>query len=153
VKPDRLLLLALVGVAGAALLATPALITPFPKGVPWYESAAMFPRVALALAVLGGLAEVVVRRKPVSAGGSEELDSSQVRMPLALAMLALFLVYALLVPVLGFFVSTTLYLLASSAVLGLPWRVSVMLSLPLAAVLWFTFVRVLKVAFGHGWLF
>lgn len=149
---DRLVLLALIGIAGAALLATPLLITPFPHGVPWYESAALFPRAALALAVLGGFVEVMVRRKAVTVGDSEELDSGQVRTPLALAMLALFLAYAWLVPVLGFMVGTALYLLASSALLGLSWRVALLLSLPLAVVLWAIFVRVLKVAFGHGWL-
>lgn len=150
---DRLLLLALAGVAAAALLATPALILPFPHAAPWYESAAFFPRAALALAVLGALAEVVVRRRALVLGDSDELDSSAVRMPLALLMLALFIAYALAVPRLGFGASTAIYLVACGAVLRLPWRVTLALALPLAALLWFTFVQVLKVAFGHGWLF
>ncbi len=117
---DKLLLLALAGVAAVALLATPALIVPFPARAPWYESAAMFPRVALALAVVGALAELVLRRRALKVADSDELDSSQVRMPLALAMLALFIVYALAVPRLGFAVSTALYLGLCGAMLRLP---------------------------------
>lgn len=152
-RPDRLLLLALAGMAGAALVATPALIVPFPAQAPWYESSAMFPRVSLALAALGALAEWGVRRHALLLADSDELDSSQVRMPLALAMLALFIAYAALVPVLGFAVSTALYLGLCGAVLRLPWRLTLAIALPMALGLWAVFVKLLKVAFGHGLLF
>ncbi len=150
---DKLLLLALAGVAGAALLATPSLIVPFPAQAPWYESAAMFPRVALALAVVGALAELALRRRALNIADSDELDSSQVRMPLALAMLALFVAYALAVPWLGFAVSTALYLGLCGMALRLPWRLTLMIALPMALGLWVVFVKLLKVAFGHGLLF
>ena len=150
---DKLLLLALAGVAAAALLATPALIVPFPAQAPWYESAAMFPRVALALVALGALAEWLLRRRTLKLAETDELDSSQVRMPLALAMLALFIVYAVAVPWLGFAVSTAIYLALCGAVLRLPWRVSLAIALSMALLLWAVFVKVLNVAFGHGILF
>lgn len=150
---DRLLLLALAGLAGAALLATPVLIQPFPAQAPWYESAAMFPRVALALVVAGALAELLLRRHELRIADSDELDSSQMRLPIALAMLALFIAYALAVPWLGFLVSTTLYLCLCGAALRLPWRLTLAIAVPMALVLWALFVKLLKVAFGHGLLF
>ena len=148
-------MLALAGVAAALWLATPALIVPFPQQAPWYESAAFFPRAALALALSGALAEWLRRRRAeaLAAGDSDELDSSAARLPLALGLLALFIAYALLVPVLGLFSASVLYLVACGAVLRLPWRVSCLLALPLSLLLWLVFVRLLKVAFGHGWWF
>ena len=150
---DRLQLLALAAAAAACLVATPWLIVPFPQQAPWFESAAMFPRAALALVLLGALAELLVRRHGVAAGDSDELDSRAMRLPLALAMLALFVAYAALVPVLGFACSTGLYLLGCGRVLGLPWRQTVLLAAGMALALWLLFVQLLKVAFGHGWLF
>ena len=150
---DKALLLVLAGVAGAALLATPALIVPFPAQAPWYESAAMFPRAALALVVIGALAELMLRRRALEVADSDELDSSQVRMPLALAMLALFIGYALAVPWLGFAVSTALYLGLCGTMLRLPWRLTLVIALPMALLLWVVFVKLLKVAFGHGLFF
>lgn len=148
---DRSVLLAVALAAAAALLFTPGLIVPFPDKAPWYESAAMFPRVALGLAVLGAVAEVWVRRTAPAQPESDELDSSTVRVPLALAMLALFVAYAVAVPVLGYLGATLIYLVACGGVLRLPWRRTLLLAVPLAIALWVVFVAVLKVAFGHGW--
>jgi hypothetical protein len=150
---DRLLLLALAGVAGAVGLATPALIKPFPEKAAWYESAAMFPRVALALVVAGALAELWRRRRASAAAGSDELDARLASGPLALGMLLLFVAYALAVPWLGFMVSTALYLAACGALLRLPWRLTLGIAVMMALGLWLVFARLLKVAFGHGLLF
>lgn len=150
---DTLLLLALAGVAAVALLATPGLIVPFPAQAPWYESSALFPRVALALVVVGALAELLLRRQVLKVADSDELDSSQARLPLALAMLALFIGYALAVPVLGLAVSTALYIGLCGAVLRLPWRLTLSIALTMSLGLWVVFVKLLKVAFGHGLLF
>jgi hypothetical protein len=59
----------------------------------------------------------------------------------------------LAVPVLGFGVSSALFLLATGLAIGLGWRVALLLALPLALLLWAVFVLGLKVAFCHGWLF
>jgi hypothetical protein len=150
---DTLLLLALAGVAAVALLATPGLIVPFPAQAPWYESSALFPRVALALVVVGALAELLLRRQVLKVADSDELDSSQARLPLALAMLALFIGYALAVPVLGLAVSTALYIGLCGAVLRLPWRLTLAIAVTMSLGLWVVFVKLLKVAFGHGLLF
>lgn len=150
---DKLLLLAVAALAGAALLATPHLIKPFPDKAPWYESAAFFPRAALVLVIVGALVEWLLRRRTLRIADSEELDSSQVRIPLALTMLALFVGYALAVPWLGFMVSTALFLLLSGVMLELPWRQALAIALPTALILWAVFVKLLKVAFGHGLLF
>lgn len=149
---DRWWLLALAGAGLGLLLATPWMIWPYPHKAPWYESAAMFPRAALAMAVLAALAEVVVRRHAVEVGDSDELDSSAMRVPVGLGLLALFIVYSLAVPWLGYLSSTLLFLCACGWALRLPWRRTLMIAVPLALGLWGTFVLVLKVAFGHGWL-
>lgn len=151
-RADRALLLALAVLALGLLLATPWMIWPYPHKAPWYESAALFPRAALALAALAALAEVVVRRRALQIGDSDELDSSAMRMPLGLGLLALFIAYSLAVPLLGYFSSTLLFLCACGWALRLPWRHTLLIALPMALLLWFVFVRVLKVAFGHGWL-
>ena len=152
-RADRGLLLALALLALSLVLATPWMIWPYPHQAPWYESAALFPRVALALAALAALAEVVVRRRALQIGDSDELDSSAMRMPLGLGLLALFIAYSWVVPLLGYFSSTLLFLCACGWALRLTWRHTLLIALPMALLLWFVFVRVLKVAFGHGWLF
>jgi hypothetical protein len=147
------LLWALVVGALGLLLATPYLITPWPTQAPWYESAAFFPRLGLALTVLGALGELHARRTRSGQVGNEELDSSTAELPRALMALACFALYALVVPVLGFGVSTALFLLACGRASGLGWRVALALAAPLALALWAVFVVGLKVAFGHGLLF
>jgi len=146
--------LALLGAGAAALaVATAQLVVPWRDAVPWYESAGSFPRAALALVVLGALAELVRRWRGGSTVASEELDSGAARLPLAAAVALLFAVYALSVPVLGFAVSTAVFLLVAARLAGLAWRIAAALALPLAAVLWLVFVKGLAIAFGHGLLF
>jgi hypothetical protein len=149
---DRGLLLALAGVSAGLFAATPWMIRPYPHSAPWYESAAMFPRAALALAAVAALAEVVVRRHAVEIGDSDELDSSAMRVSTGLLLLALFIAYALAVPLLGYLTSTFVFLCACGRVLRLPWRRTLLVAVPLALTLWGTFAVALKVAFGHGWL-
>ena len=144
-----LLALAAVGLA----VATPWLILPFKAETPWYESAATFPRAALLLVVLGAGMELVRRSGDARASAGEELDSSAARMGLAGAVLALFAGYALITPWLGFGVTSAVFLLLAGRLVGLPWRTAAALALPTALVLWVVFVRMLKVAFGHGLLF
>ncbi len=152
-----LLLLVIVMLAGAALTATPALIHPFPLRAPWYESAASFPRLALVLVLIAGAAELVLRRKAQSlnraTSGSDELDSSTAQLPIALVALLLFVLYALAVPVFGFLLSTFTFLSACGCLLSFSLRQTLLLAIPLALGLWIVFVKVLKVAFGHGWFF
>ena len=101
---------------------------------------------------LAGVVEVFHRRHAIELKGSEELDSSQARMSLAWGMLGLFGLYMLAVPWLGYLSSTLLFLVASSRLLGLTWRTTWALSLPLSLVMWWVFLKLLKVHFGHGWL-
>jgi hypothetical protein len=70
----------------------------------------------------------------------------------ALGMLALFGLYMLAVPSMGYLSSTWLFLMASGAWLGLSWRTTLGLSVLLSLAMWTVFVKVLKVYFGHGWL-
>lgn len=149
---DRWLLLLLAAMAVSLLMATPSLIQPFSAQTAWYESPAMFPRMALTLAVFGGLAEWWMRRQGVELGDSEELDSSEARMPQALAMVGLFALYMFAVPWMGYLSSTLLFLLASGWMLGLGWPVTLLLSGCLSLGMWLVFVRLLHVSFGHGWL-
>jgi hypothetical protein len=148
---DRSLLLVLSACAGGILLATPQLITPYPDQAPWFESAALFPRLALGLAAVAGLVEVFMRRHAVQVGDSEELDSSAANLRQAVACLCLFGLYMLAVPLLGYLSSTVLFLLACGGVLQLGWRTTLRLTLPLSLIMWLVFVKVLKVYFGHGW--
>lgn len=149
---DRVLLLVLAMLAGSLALASSSLIVPYPQAAAWFESAAFFPLLALGLMALAGVVEVFNRRRAIELKDSEELDSSQARMGLAWAMLGLFGLYMLAVPWLGYLSSTLLFLVASSRVLGFAWRTTWALSLPLALVMWWVFLKLLKVHFGHGWL-
>ena len=149
---DRVLLLVLALMAGNLLMASRQLIVPYPETALWYESAAFFPMLALGLMALAGLVEVFNRRDALELKDSDELDSSQARMGLAWAVLGLFGLYMLAVPWLGYLSSTVLFLVASSRLLGFAWRTTWALSLPLALVMWWVFLKLLKVHFGHGWL-
>ena len=148
--PGLLAVLALL--AGGLALASRTLIVPYPQGVAWFESAAFFPLLALGLMALAGVVEVFHRRRAIELKDSDELNSSQARMGLAWAMLGLFGLYMLAVPWLGYLSSTLLFLVASSRVLGFSWRTTWALSLPLALAMWWVFLKLLKVHFGHGWL-
>lgn len=149
---DRRLVLLVSLIAATVLMATPRLITPFPAQAAWYESAAFFPRLALALACIAGLFELHQRRSAVELADSDELDSSAANMRQALGMLALFGLYMLAVPFMGYLSSTWLFLMASGAWLGLSGRATLGLSALLSLGMWAMFVKVLKVYFGHGWL-
>ena len=61
--------------------------------------------------------------------------------------------YALAVPWLGLAVSTALYIGLCGAVLRLPWRLTLAIAVTMSLGLWVVFVKLLKVAFGHGLLF
>jgi cytochrome b561 len=153
-RPGVTLLIAIIALAIAALLATPQLIQPFPLNAPWYESAASFPRAALLLLALAGLVEIALRvkNKTIKQSGSDELDSSAASFKLASGALGLFILYAIAVPLLGFLTSTLAFLAACGLMLKLPIKQVLLLSLPLSASLWFVFVKILEVSFGHGWL-
>ena len=149
---DKALVLLVSLAAAALLLATPQLITPYPAHAAWFESAAFFPRVTLALACIAGLFELYQRRSAVELADSDELDSSAANMIQALGMLALFGLYMLAVPWMGYLASTWVFLVASGAWLGLSRRATFSLSVLLSFAMWLVFVKVLKVYFGHGWL-
>jgi len=149
---DKGLVLLLALAAAAAMLATPQLISPFPAQAAWFESAAFFPRVTLALACAAGAVELYHRRHAIEVADSDELDSSTASMRQALGMLALFGLYMLAVPWLGYLSSTWLFLMASGAWLGLSRGATLGLSVLLSVAMWAVFVKVLKVYFGHGWL-
>jgi hypothetical protein len=149
---DKGLVLLVSLLAATVLMATPQLITPYPVRVAWFESAAFFPRAALALACIAGLFELYRRRSTGELSDSDELDSSAANMRQALGMLALFGLYMLAVPSMGYLSSTWLFLMASGAWLGLSWRTTLGLSVLLSLAMWTVFVKVLKVYFGHGWL-
>ena len=70
----------------------------------------------------------------------------------ALGMLALFGLYMLAVPWMGYLASTWVFLVVSGAWLGLSRRATFSLSVLLSLAMWLVFVKVLKVYFGHGWL-
>lgn len=133
-------------------MATPQLITPYPTQAPWFESAAFFPRVTLGLACIAGMVELYQRRRAVEVAESDELDSSSASMFQALGMLVLFGLYMLAVPWIGYLTSTLAFLMASGAWLGLSRRATLTLSVLLSLGMWWVFVKVLKVSFGHGWL-
>lgn len=149
---DRVLLLLLACLAGGLTLASRALIVPFPLQAVWFESAAFFPMLALSLMAVAGIIEVFNRRHAIELKDSEELDSSQASMGLAWAILVLFGLYMLAVPWLGYLSSTVLFLVTSSRLLGFDWRTTWALGLPLALAMWWVFLKLLKVHFGHGWL-
>lgn len=155
-QPPRqeLLTLAVLAVAAVGLWwATPLLIVPFRPGQPWYESAATFPRLGLLIVALGGVVEAVRRWRGMARGAADELDSSAASLPRIAAALGLFVGYAVAVPVLGFGVSSGLFLAATGRAVGLGWRAALGLAVPLALALWLLFVWLLKAAFGHGLLF
>ena len=149
---DKTVVLLVSLAAAAVLMATPQLITPYPAHAAWFESAAFFPRVTLALACVAGFFELYQRRSSIELADSDELDSSAANMRQALGMLALFGLYMLAVPWIGYLSSTWLFLLASGAWLGLSRRATFSLSVLLSLAMWLVFVKVLKVYFGHGWL-
>jgi hypothetical protein len=81
------LLILLAVLAASMVLATRQLIVPFPQNAAWFESSALFPSLMLALAAVGAMVEAFRRRLPQPTTGSDELDASQARIGLAVAIL------------------------------------------------------------------
>jgi uncharacterized membrane protein YGL010W len=104
------------------------------------------------LALAGATVEWLLRRKDLKLGDSDELDSSEANIALALKGVAAFIGYCLLMPVLGYLSSTFLFLLVSCRLVGLPWKTTALLSVSVSVAMWAVFQVGLKVAFGHGWL-
>ncbi len=149
----RVVLVALGLVFISLLFATPALIKPFPISAPWFESSALFPRVALALAAVGAGLELLLRRTNLKLGDSDELDSSAANLRMAFTIIGAFVGYGLLVPVLGYMTSTLVFLVLAGWLAGLTWKHCLLLGVCLSVVMWAVFKLGLKVSFGHGWLF
>ncbi len=152
--PDELLLVGLVLVAALLAWSTGSLIIPYPFKAPWYESSALFPRITLGMAMLGGLMELLVRRRGAQqdAVGTEELDSSAANLWQAGIAVCLFVAYALAIPWLGYATCTLLFVSLTGWALGLRLRELLLIAVPLTVGMWLVFVLVLKVAFGHGLL-
>ncbi|WP_239478323.1 tripartite tricarboxylate transporter TctB family protein [Hydrogenophaga sp. YM1] len=144
--PYRALLLAIAIGSAAAAYAVPWLITPYDPSIPWYQSTAFFPRVALSLATMGALIELVKPHARIE--GSDEIDASESNVRVALIVVATFVAYALLVPVLGLLISTAAFSVLAGLVAGLRIRTALALAIPLAIVLWVVFAKLLLVAFG-----
>lgn len=149
---DKGLIALCILVSVAVWMATPQLITPYPLQAPWFESAAFFPRVTLGLVCMAGLVELYQRRRAVEVADSDELDSSSASVVQAMGMLVLFGLYMIGVPWIGYLTSTLAFLMASGAWLGMSRRATLTLSVLLSLGMWWVFVKVLKVYFGHGWL-
>lgn len=149
----RVWLLVLAALALLALVLTPRLIVPYPQQGAWYESPAVFPALGLVLMVSGALAEAWRRRRGAAPAGGEEIDPSEADIPRGARVVVLFAIYAVAVPWLGLGVASALFLLVTGRAVGLGWRTSALLALPLAAVLWGVFVGLLKLSFGRGFLF
>lgn len=150
---DRWLLLALSCAALCIWQLSPLLIQPYPHNANWFESAALFPQLSLLIVAVGGLFEIYQRRHQSESGESEELDSSAVDIRDAIAMLVVFGIYMLAVPVVGYLVSTLAFLLVGCWLLKFERRTSLLLAFSLSFIMWVIFVQILKVYFGHSWLF
>ena len=150
---DRWLLLALSCAALWIWQLSPLLIQPYPHNANWFESAALFPHLSLLIVAVGGLFEIYQRRHQSESGESEELDSSAVDIRDAIAMLVAFGIYMLAVPVVGYLVSTLAFLLVGCWLLKFERRTSLLLAFSLSFIMWVIFVQILKVYFGHSWLF
>jgi len=67
--------------------------------------------------------------------------------------LVAFGIYMLAVPIVGYLVSTLAFLLAGCWLLKFERRTSLLLAVSLSFIMWVIFVQILKVYFGHSWLF
>lgn len=115
------------------------------NGLPWYESARLFPLLAITLVVLGALAQLLMLHRAKAAAGEEdeadaEVDARGSRGPLVAAGAASLVAMALLTGWIGFAPSVAVVtgLLAHAA--GLGTRRALVFSIVLAALLHLVFV-------------
>lgn len=149
IKRGGLLFTAVAVAACAGLfLATSQLITNYRADVAFFESPAFFPRLALAVAVLAGLWHLGEGwLGHVREDGAEEIEIGESRAVIAFAGMVLLAAYILSAPIVGYPASTALFMLVTSRVAGLGWRLSVGLAAATTATLYAIFVIGLKVWF------
>lgn len=128
-----------------------------PNGVgePWYASPAFFPFAALALTSLGGLAHLVTwwRQNRLAAddvntdAAEDEIDASTSDPRLAFWAILMLLLYPAVIAIVGFAVSTCLFVVAGAWLCSLNIRRAVLVGGLLAATLHGVFVLLFKVGF------
>ncbi len=129
-------------------LATPKLITNYRVDVAFFEGPAFFPRLALGVAILGGLWHLVERwLGRVREEAAEEIEIGASRAGVAFAGVALLAGYILAAPYIGYAGSTAIFMAIAARVAGLGWWLALALSAATTAVLYAVFVIGLKVWF------
>ncbi|MDM0084716.1 tripartite tricarboxylate transporter TctB family protein [Variovorax sp. J31P179] len=138
--------LLLVG-AVALYVYAPTLITNYRHDVNFYESPAFMPRVALALVAIGASIHVVRILRGASLDAGEEVDDGTANRRVVAASIPFFAAYVLLVPLVGYWLSTVVFVLVAGGLAGIGWKKSVVIALLLGTACYLVFSLALKVWF------
>lgn len=132
----------------AAFAFTPQLITNYRHDTPFQLSPGFFPRLALAVALVGAVWQILhLRHAEPRTDEVDEFEVGDSRPVLVAGGIALFVAYFLAAPWLGYAASTFLFVLVASLISGVPRRVSVILAAAISACLYGLFAVALKVWF------
>ena len=148
-----LMLLALAGVCGFLALYRGRFVGNIDPAVAYYRSPEVFPGLSLAVAALGSLWLALRAWRQGSEPSEESLPRSQPRPGVVVAIIALFAVYTLALPWLGYPLATGGFVFLGLLLLRFAWTRALGLALAMAGVLWLVFVVGLDVWFPASRLF
>jgi len=159
IRGQRLLALVLTSLVGVGAIVmfmlAPSLITDYRAGTPFFESPAFVPRFALVLVAVCAIVHVVRVARGASLDAGEELDDEDAKRHVVLLGIVLFAGYVLLVPRIGYALSTVVFVAAAGALAAIGLRRSLVLAVLLGAAAFLLFVLGLKVWFPEpsllGW--
>ena len=138
------------GVARSAAwpaVATPSLIANLRPGLAYYESSAFFPRIGLWLCVVSAVVVIGQAVAGVAFETSDEVDAEAARFGPAIIALALFVLYALALPLIGYALASALFAVATGVLVGLRWGPCLLVGIVAGAIGHVVFARLLGVAF------
>jgi hypothetical protein len=138
---------AALAVAGTTLLVfTPALIPAMRTDVPYYRSPAFFPMAALALLAVAAALHALRLLRGASLDG-DDIDAPADNWRMVIVAGGAYAGYIALVPLVGYVAGTALFLLSLGLLSRLGWKVPLVVSVVLTAVLFGVFVYGLNVWF------
>lgn len=139
-------------VAAILMAAGPELVLTRPQNGPLYTSPLFFPFMALGLVLISGIALAVKSLKGLRIVLDLDVQTTLPRLRLITAVLGIFALYTVLIPLLGYFLSSMFFLTSALFLVGFRGGALLLRALGCAIFLYLLFIIGLDVWFPDSWL-